>query len=668
MSDRSKILTRGLLHSLTGFSGQIITFSFFVGLTRIYPNPVIRPVFWTSSAGIFIWLHLILTYALLKHEAHCDIRLDRNEPEAGESISTKDRRSRIRFIHHAYQRFLVPVLELGVAALLIQSTIAALDSVPSKTPVSPETNFPLIAIYSVFTFILIVVVVYLSALIKVNTWRLLKSGRNYMNLMIVMFCGLLAAAGGEYFGINRLTEIIGWGFTAVNTLLAAEVLLSLVLRWFAPRRPEALPRPAFEFYLLDSLSQPRQIRETAATLLEGVFGFDILQTSFGKVLRSLMLPAVFLTVLLLFCLSSVVIVKPYEQAVILNLGHLKQQPVHSGLHFKLPWPLASARHFNVARIRSIRVGSHHPDRTGGTIYREGVPILWTNMHGLTTDELLICSSPQDRTTIAVQKEKTKTDARKVPSVSLAGADVQVQFVIKDLIAYLRSSAMPDVFLRNVAEASASRFIYRYDIDALFCEERLALGEAICRSIQYTCDKRDLGIKIVHVAISAVHPPLDVAGAFEETVAAMQERETDIQYARQQAIRFQVETTGSTEAFSRLSALADSVDSGHGVDAANHNRMLHECGGEVSKILAEAESYRFSRESRERGKTDRFGGRLHAHAASPQNYLYDQYFSILEKGLADSKKVILLENNDNTIVRMGLGQRLGIGTGPEGINF
>jgi len=256
----------------------------------------------------------------------------------------------------------------------------------------------------------------------------------------------------------------------------------------------------------------------------------------------------------------------------------------------------------------------------------------------------------------------------VPSVSLAAADVQVQYVIHDLVSYIRSSATPELFLQKMAETCASRFIYRYDIDALFCEARLALVDKIRCSIQDSCDKAGLGIRIVHVAITAVHPPVDVAGAFEETVAALQERETKIQHARQEAIRYQVEATGSTETFARLSELADGVDSGRSKDVVTHEGLLHECGGEVSQILAQAESYRFSRENVERGKTDRFAEQLCAHAASPKNYRYDQYFSILEKGLADSRKVLLLGNTDRTIVRMGLGQGVGMGAIPEETGF
>jgi membrane protease subunit HflK len=468
--------------------------------------------------------------------------------------------------------------------------------------------------------------------------------------MVVIFICLIAVACLDQAVTIPLKEAMVWTFTAFNTFLAAEILLSMMLRLFSPRRPNTLPRPAFDFYLLEALSHPMQIGRTIASMLEGIFGFDITHTPFGKMVYSLIIPSAILVATLLLGLSSIVIVKPYEQAVILNMGRLGREPLSPGLHFKPPWPFASSQRYNISEMRSIHVGSHKPSPSDAALYREGVPILWTNMHGVTIDELLICSSPRDMITISAKSEQSRADNQKVPSVSLAAADIQIQYIIKDLMTHVSSSAMPEIFLYKISETHSSRLIYQYDIDALFCEGRLALVDMLRKAIQRDCDKNNLGIKIVHVAITAVHPPVEVAGAFEETVAAMQERETKIQQARQEAIMSQVETTGLTETFARLAALADGIDSGHGTDISGHEQLLYDCGGEVSSILAEAGAYRFSRENVEKGKTERFGEQLRANIASPIIYGYDQYLSILEKGLAKNRKVVILGNDDRIIIR------------------
>lgn len=668
MKDPSRTLARGILHSLTGLCVQLVVGGLLLWITFAYPEDVSRHVFWTCLAGILVWLHLIVTYSLLKREAHCEGSAGGGGGEISQDAEAAVLGGRIRAVHRGYQRFGLALMELGVAALLFQSTRLGLSGIAAEAALVTRNSLFLVAAYSVITLGLVVFSVYLTSLMQMRSWRLLRSGRNYTALMSAAFFCLLAGASFEHFRILLLTRAVGWGLIVVNTALAAEALFSVAVRFFAPRRAGELPRPAFDFYLLQALSQPMRIGQTFAAMLEGIFGFDITQTSLGKVVRSLILPGLLLSGVVLFGLSSLLMVQPYEQAVLLSLGRLRERPLGPGLHVKLPWPLSSVRRHDVARLRSVHVGSHKPARPGGDVYREGVPILWTNMHGLNVDELLICSPPQDLVEPTGRGDREKQDGRKAPSISLAAADVRVQFVIEDLISYVRSSAAPEALLRNAAETYASMLIYRHDIDSLFCEGRLALAGELRRSIQHACNEMKLGIRVVHVAITAAHPPVDVAGDFEETVAAMQERETKIQQAEQQSIRMQVEATGSTEAFRQLAAYADRAESGDGVGVPDVDRLLHACGGEVSRILREAEAYRFSRENIQRGKIERFDGQLGAHSASPVVYRYDRYFSVLERGLADRRKIMLLGNADKRLIRIGLQEDTGSFSLPEEIGF
>ncbi|BBO68411.1 hypothetical protein DSCA_23410 [Desulfosarcina alkanivorans] len=668
MNEGRKLLGRGAVHSLTGLLTCTALAGLLAWITRLHAGTIAWHVLWPCLAGTIVWGHLLASYLLLARDSrHAEIP-DGHEP--ADSQSTESGKRRIRGVHRFYYRFIVPVMELGAALLLAQSFRSGLAVPPSATAAASTSSLLLVAAYSITALLLIVLSVYVTGLMAARTWHLLKSGRNITNLVAGLFVGLLAGACGDHFGFSKIATIVGWGFVVVNTLLAAEILLSMGLRLFSPRRPNALPRPAFDFYLLEGLSQPDRIGHTFAAMLEGVFGFDITRTSFGRVVQSLILPTVWVTAGSIAGLSCIVIVPPHEQAVVLNLGRLVPQPLQPGLHLKLPWPLASVRRYDVGAVRSIHVGSHKPGRTGGGVYRKGVPILWTNMHGIDIDELLICSSPLDRNRTAVDGQLRKADIRKVPSVSLAAADVHIQYAIDNLIAYVNTSAAPESLLRKMAETRATRLIYRYDIDALFTEARLDLVDDIRHALQDACDKRELGIKIVHVAITAAHPPVEVADDFEATVVAMQEKETRIQQARQTAIRTRVEATGSVKTFYRLASLADQVDfQKEAAAVTDYDALLHDAGGAVSQRLAEAKSYRFTRENRERGTTERFVQQLRAYEASPRNYRYDTYFSTLEKGLAKNRKVVLLGGTDNTIVRMGIGEQgMGMNLMPDEIGM
>lgn len=653
MTPSARIPTRGAMHSLTGLCVQVMIAGLLIWASRRPAGDAAVYGLWSVLAGIPIWLHLMVTFLIARHEAIGRAK-GHHQTAASSPPDSESPGHRPFAAKRLYQRVLLPSMEVTVAVFLIRSLFIVADRSASAVP--PTTSpLLLMTFYAVTTMVLIVFTVYISALMRPRSWQTLRSGRNYAVYMVVLFTGLLVGACGAHFGIDRLSAVVAWGVVAVNAVLAAEILLSMVIRFFVPRRPGVLPRPAFDLYLLEAMAQPRRIGQTFSSMLEGIFGFDITQTSFGRVARALILPSIAVAALLLAALSSVVLVKPYEQAIVLTLGRLDMQPLQPGLHFKLPWPLAVARRFNTGEIHNLHVGSHQPTTAGGTVFRKGVPILWTNMHGLDIDELLICSSPREMIERLPNRKPDASQSVKVPSVSLAAADVRIQFVIDDVIAYVRSSASPEAFLRNIAKAQASRLIYRYDIDALFCEARLALVEEIQRAVQTACDRRGLGVGIVHAAITAVHPPVEVAGDFEETVAALQERETRIQYARQSSIRSKVETTGTVASFDRLSALADSFDTETRNDGIRKDVLLQDCGGDVSRILAEAGAYRFSRENEEQGDIERFDEQLRAFTASPRNYRCDRYLSILEKGLAGKRKVLLLGNHHKTVLRMGMGK-------------
>ena len=661
MSEMSKILGRGTMHAFTGLCAQALVAGILFWISKKYPeSAATRHVLWASFSGTIIWLHTMFLFMLLKSEA-TNLKKTGNVETKGDSAGEFRNASKrvlvchflYKRMHFIYHRVLTPFMEIGAAGLLLGSAIVWFRAGPSVTTFVEANYLMLIALYSALTLGLVMFSHYLSALMRVKTWHLLRGGRNYTNYICLMMICLLVKACCGHFGVERMGGVIEGGFTALNSLLAAEMLLIMVVRFFTPRRSGVLPRFAFDFYLLEGIANPGRIGRTFSVMLESIFGFDIARTSFGKIAGLLILPAVVISLLTLFGISSVVVVKPGEQGVLLNFGHLSEMPLDAGIHIKLPWPLATVRHYNVNEVRSVHVGSHKPRKPGGNIYQEGVPILWTNMHGISVDELLVCASPRDMVTAVGGNGRGGTSDYKAPSVSLAAADVRVQYVINDVIAYACAAAAPEIFLEKIAESQASRFIYRYDIDDLFCEGRLSLVDEIMRAVQEDCDRHAMGVDIVHVAITAVHPPVDVASAFEETVVAMQERETRIQHAEQAAIRSQVESTGSSEAFAMLASLVDSMDSFQEDGSKEMDMLLRQCGGEISRILAEAEAYRFSRENVEQGKTERFEEQLGAYDASARNYRYDRYFFVLESGLAEARKVVLPKDNDSIALRMGL---------------
>jgi regulator of protease activity HflC (stomatin/prohibitin superfamily) len=153
-------------------------------------------------------------------------------------------------------------------------------------------------------------------------------------------------------------------------------------------------------------------------------------------------------------------------------------------------------------------------------------------------------------------------------------------------------------------------------------------------------------------MGGVHPPQDVASAFQETVAALQEKETSIQWARQYAVRNMIETVGSmSKAQKLIAAINASEKKKETLKKSNSPAfLLHNASGYVAQILAEASSYRWERENLERGRAERFAKELKLYDAAPKTYMASYYMSILESGLGNAEKYMLVGNRDDLILR------------------
>jgi regulator of protease activity HflC (stomatin/prohibitin superfamily) len=221
--------------------------------------------------------------------------------------------------------------------------------------------------------------------------------------------------------------------------------------------------------------------------------------------------------------------------------------LNEGFHLKAPWPVGKVELYETGRVRTIHVGSHHSK--DGTVFKEGVPLLWTNMHGIADEELLLTASPKELMRNAFESGgKIGSHDQQVPSISLAGADVTVDYVIKDLRSFVVCGANPDDLIRVLSEQCVSRQLLHFEIEELFSGKRTLIAQSMRDSIQRRCDNLRIGAGILHTGITAVHPPRNVAAAYEEKIAAFQEYATKIQQAEQMALKNKVETSGTVDNF------------------------------------------------------------------------------------------------------------------------
>lgn len=647
-----------LVHATAGAGTQLFLSGILGGGILIGGPFSLKPLFWTSIAVLGVWLWSISGVWFQFRVVFLESRISDSVTEHT-TRKLQKKLERARRLKSIYRRFAHFFFQLPVlVSYAYGASFARSGAIPMiESDVSQLVHSALLGFGALVSTI---AVVYFSNISAAPGRDAIRIPARHLFPFPFLFCVPLSQALFTHFGIAGAAGALDSVVPFFNGALALELVVRTVLLPFQPANPRIRRRELMDSYLLQIIHRPKRIGGTIHDMLFGILGFDVSGNKIYSRGQRLVIPLVFCSLFFLFLLSGIVVIEPGNQAAVVTLGRFSGRILSSGMHVKYPWPFGKLRRYDTDIIRCIHVGSHRPETPGASVFREGVPLLWTNMHGIRSEELLIVASPRNLIQGAVQSGgKVNSRAEKAPSISLAGADVVVEYVITDLGRFLFSYSDPEEYLRIFAESRASLHILRHEIDDLFSDKRLATAEHLKRELQSACDSLLLGVKILHVGITAVHPPLEVADAFEKNVSARQDRETIIQQAERKAIQSQVETAGSVGDFQTLIGLIEGGERGAEGSRTETERLLLSCGGDVSRIFAEAIGYRWSRENTEGGNAERFNQERRLHRAASGPYRYERYLSVLENSLKDKKKTILMGKHRNAVIGMGTNESWGI---------
>jgi len=497
---------------------------------------------------------------------------------------------------------------------------------------------------------------YLAGLARMPGSAPLRSGVRYLTATTFLAFALAAGFALAHFRHVALLRALMFFTAGFTGTVGAEIAFSLFIGLYRPRRPGVVRRPAFDSRLLQLLCEPGHAISNLKEAIDYQFGFEISRSWSLQILARSACPLFGLSIMVLHLWSCLVFVEPYEQAVHTRFGRLTDRAMAPGIHLKAPWPIDAVRHYDVTRVRRIHVGSHQTTRKDDEVYKADVPILWTNIHGVSAEQLMIVAPPAD---LLAGKEDAALKG-KAPSVSLAGGDILVEYRISDLLTYVKSCMDTAKHFCQVAELETSRELYRYDVDTLVGHGRMQARDALLARIRPAA--ACLGIEVLNVGLTGVHPPQDVAEQFHETVTARQEKETAIQGAEQYALRTAIEAAGTQqqakELVKNIEKLEQSVNDAAEQARTNEQRtavenLLQEAGGWVAEKLAFAEGYRWYIENSERAKAERFLRELAVYKTAPKVYRVSYYLMVLEQGLANARKYVIIGDRERLVLRFDL---------------
>lgn len=623
-----------------------------LGLTALWTESrAVSAATWHTACGLPIWLVLVLLYQ--QHERERRDRLAAEqlaaEPSAAATIfaGLTDDLDAARLRLDRIYRFGLPIVSLSVALALLVAGGALLWSHtrvtagPASAIATRANPVGVMFVLAGVAFVAFVSGRWLAGCARQREWRLLRGGASYL-----MSCFVVAAvlfAGAVALAVTGEDRFFGWLAVVIPGLMIAvgvEILATALLESYRPRVPGEIPRPAFDSRMLGLLTAPGSLGNVLADLITYQFGVEVSGSWLYRLLGTAVTPLTLLGVAVLAALSCIVIVAPDERAVILRGGALTGEPRPPGMHFKLPWPIERAEMHSVGQVHQIVITSD----LSGTAH-QGAAILWT-----TDNDAAAAVAQEDFLAPPGASEAAG-------GMALVSAEVIVQYVVRNLEDFLLAAAEPQRVLTVAAQREVSRFFATHDIDSLLGEGRTIGGPILQRSIQEQADGMRLGIDVVGVAITAVHPPVGrVSRAFHAQIGAVQDRETLIHKARREAVEQLASVSGSVALSQQIDAAIRGLEALRGPERVaaetTIDALLTTARGEAAERLHAARAYRWTRSVGERAEHDRFAGELLAFAASPEYYRARRFLEVLAAGLATRRKFVIAgDAGDTPVFRM-----------------
>jgi len=185
-----------------------------------------------------------------------------------------------------------------------------------------------------------------------------------------------------------------------------------------------------------------------------------------------------------------------EQGIRERFGQQVGDVLGPGIHTGYPWPVDRVMRYPTKQLQLMQIG-YMGELEG---YRQD--LIWTESHGVEEDRFVTASGRE-----------------------LISFDIDLYWRIDDILKYAYTCSNPEELLRSVAYKAIMLRTKATDTDTLLSRDRAELAEGLSEDIQVVCDAENLGIEIANVAIVSIHPPFEVADAYQAVVSAQVQRDT-----------------------------------------------------------------------------------------------------------------------------------------------
>ncbi|MEM1060646.1 MAG: protease modulator HflK, partial [Verrucomicrobiota bacterium] len=227
--------------------------------------------------------------------------------------------------------------------------------------------------------------------------------------------------------------------------------------------------------------------------LERSYGVRLQDTWVARFLGRAVEPLLLAAAILLWLSTCFTVVPVQSEGVRVTLGKFAEAPVGPGLHLTPPWPFGSIEQVDTRRVRSLEIG--YGEDLGG-------PVLWTERHYAGEKNMLVGEGDE-----------------------LLTVNVPVFYRISDPIAFLRHTENAETAVGQIAFRQLVRAMASADSFAIMLSRRDAIAGRIRTGIQEEIDRLGLGLEIMFVGLKDIHPPVDVAVAYQDVISAREDKLT-----------------------------------------------------------------------------------------------------------------------------------------------
>jgi len=430
--------------------------------------------------------------------------------------------------------------------------------------------------------------------------HLLKGASGYLLSCALISCLCITVFVLQYFGYAWGTKAVSYIIPILMIISGVDYLAHIILDVYRPRVAGQIERPAYQSFLIGLLSEPQGILKATAHSLDYQFGFKISDTWFYKFLEKIIAPLILFQLIVLYLLSTIAIIHPHEIGIIERFGVPLENNglLDPGIHFKYPWPIDKINIVSAKRVQSVFINPHD---------HEAKNVLWTHSHHANRSLFLLPSKEET-------ENQSDEDTLKGIPVNILMASAEIQYRITDPYSYIYNQKNPKQLIYNISLREFIRYTATSDVFDFMGSNRIEISLLLKEKVQAELDKLNVGVEIFFVGLYGIHPPVEVAQAFESVTEALEEKQAKI---------LQAETFA--------------------------NKTLPKARAKEKTIVTRAQSYAVQQKLLSESESINFEKQKHAFSIAPESYVWRNYLKTMETALANTRKIIMSSSlkNDQT---------------------